>query len=582
MQRVILSNHIARVLPTKGGPISVFSVCGLPRGGSSDICKGRPGGGRRKGKRHAMKRIGIFGWGIVAPKSPDIDMFEQNLERATSWLEPFDGFGPSHFLVGRPEFDFAVYKPWIDARFEPRKFSQLEEKMGNTVKYAIGAFIQALGQNPGIEDVLRELGTRAHVYVGTALGDFSLHYDMALHYHKAQKRWNRFWCRDQHHSELAAYRKASPLDQKRIRSDLNAPEDPLGLDPEDESYENVVEAWYAFWVNRSDGLKAYLRELKAIEGESVTGDIERGKGHLIRRKAAARRKLNARFGCPTEPWNAVDPKLLWNIPNIPAAQISILGRITGPAFAPVAACSGFGTALKLAVNAIRLGQAKAAVIGTTDPEPHPLSVGTFYGARVLSHDGRVSKPFTGLRGTHIAGGACIWLVGDAAYFMARGFKPLGLEILSVALTSDADHIITPSRNGPLAAINEALEDARVTSDDVATWDMHATATPGDWMELQNALAVFQGTTRFTARKGSFGHGMSVCGGWELTAQHLGFAQGKLLPININEDEVHSQIRPYHCCLVGNESEPLTGEIAGKINMGVGGINACVICRRWPA
>ena len=56
------------------------------------------------------KRIGIFGWGIVAPRSPDIDHFEENLEDSTSWLEPFDGFGPNNFLVGRPEFDFASYK----------------------------------------------------------------------------------------------------------------------------------------------------------------------------------------------------------------------------------------------------------------------------------------------------------------------------------------------------------------------------------------------------------------------------------------------------------------------------------------
>jgi 3-oxoacyl-[acyl-carrier-protein] synthase II len=104
-------------------------------------------------KRPAMKKIGIFGWGVVTPKSPNIDVFEQNLDRATSWLEPFDGFGPSHFLVGRPDLDFTVCKPWIDARFEPRKYSQLNDKMGNTVKYALGAFIQALGQNPEIEEL---------------------------------------------------------------------------------------------------------------------------------------------------------------------------------------------------------------------------------------------------------------------------------------------------------------------------------------------------------------------------------------------------------------------------------------------
>ncbi len=97
------------------------------------------------------KRIGIFGWGIVAPKSPNVDVFEKNLGRATSWLEPFDGFGPSNFLVGQPDFDFEIYKEWIDRRFEPRRYSQLDSKMGNTVKYAVGAFIQALDQNPGIE-----------------------------------------------------------------------------------------------------------------------------------------------------------------------------------------------------------------------------------------------------------------------------------------------------------------------------------------------------------------------------------------------------------------------------------------------
>ena len=55
-----------------------------------------------------MKRIGIFGWGTVAPKSPDIRTFEKNLQKATNWLKPFSGFGPCHFLVGAPEFEFSV------------------------------------------------------------------------------------------------------------------------------------------------------------------------------------------------------------------------------------------------------------------------------------------------------------------------------------------------------------------------------------------------------------------------------------------------------------------------------------------
>jgi 3-oxoacyl-(acyl-carrier-protein) synthase len=258
----------------------------------------------------------------------------------------------------------------------------------------------------------------------------------------------------------------------------------------------------------------------------------------------------------------------------------MLGHITGPAIAPVAACAGFSVALKLAVDAIRSGQAKAAVIGTTDPEPHALSVGAFFGARVLSHDGRVSKPFTGMRGTHVSGGACIWIVGDSEYMTAHGFEPVGLEILGIGVSSDADHIITPSEEGPRIAIRKALVDAAIEPEDVATWDMHATATPGDWSELQNTLAVLPGSMAITARKGTFGHGMSVCGGWELTAQHLGFSKGELLPVNLEGDEIHDQIRPYYRRLVQGEAQTPRGDVAGKINMGVGGINACTICRRW--
>ena len=528
------------------------------------------------------KRIGIFGWGIVAPKSPDIGSFEDNLMTAETWLEPFNGFGPDNFLVGNPEFDFSTYKEWIDQRFEPRKFAQLDAKMGNMVKYAVGAFIQSLEQNAGLEEELQKLGSQAHIYVGTGLGDLATNFRIGRDYFRAQRRWKRFWCQEEHNPELAEFRAAEPSRRDEMREELGVPADPAELGKQDVRYEEAVDEWLDFWVRRSPSLREYLERLRSIEAEGVGEDIDKSKGSLIRRKASARKKLNAEYGCPLEPWNAVEAKLLWNIPNIPAAQISMLGRITGPTIAPIAACSGFGTALKLGVDAIQRGEAKAAVIGMTDPEPHPLTVGSFFAARVVSQDGQVSKPFTGMRGTHVSGGACIWIIGDADYFRQRGMGTVGLEIMGVAVNSDADHIITPSQEGPRAVIQQSLEAAGVEPEDVATWDMHATATPGDWTELQNILSVVPGVTRLTARKGSFGHGMSVCGGWELTAQHLGFAQGILHPVDLEEEEIHPQIRPHHDALVRHELAGLEGRVAGKLNMGVGGVNACVISRLWES
>ena len=65
-------------------------------------------------------RLGVYGWGIVAPKSPNIEAFRKNLECAETWLTPFDGFGPDNFLTGTPDFQFADYEDWIKARFAPR------------------------------------------------------------------------------------------------------------------------------------------------------------------------------------------------------------------------------------------------------------------------------------------------------------------------------------------------------------------------------------------------------------------------------------------------------------------------------
>ena len=405
----------------------------------------------------------MYGWGIVAPKSPNIEAFRRNLASSESWLNPFDGFGPDNFLIGTPDFQFSDYENWIKSRFAPRLYQKLKEKMGMPSLYAVGAFIQSLSQNPGIEKELRELGTQAHVYVGTGLGSLDTIYKASIALYKSQLEWDAFWA---------------------------APE-------------------------RSSRLPEYLAELSEIDGLSIhDGEVATAKLHLIREKEKRHARLREKWKTPEPPWH-VSADMIWNIHNTPAAQISILGGITGLAFAPVAACSTFGVALGLAARAIQSGEAKMVVVGATDGPPHPLTVGAFYSARVLSGSRTLSVPLTGLQGTHIAGGSVIWILADYDYMQARGFKPLGMEPVSVGLSSDANHIITPSVDGPRAAIRQAMEQAGTAPDDIGTWDLHATATPGDYSEVATLRSVLPGSVLVTARKGTFGHGMSAGSGWEL-------------------------------------------------------------------
>jgi 3-oxoacyl-[acyl-carrier-protein] synthase II len=163
---------------------------------------------------------------------------------------------------------------------------------------------------------------------------------------------------------------------------------------------------------------------------------------------------------------------------------------------------------------------KAVVVGASDPPPHPLTVGSFYSARVLSANRNVSLPLRRLQGTHVSGGAVVWIVGDLDYMQAQGFHPLGMEPIGVGVTSDPHHIITPSVEGPKAAISHALRAAGLRPEDIATWDLHATTTPGDCSEVTTLRSILSRSVLVTVRKGTFGHGMSAGGGWELTAQYL--------------------------------------------------------------
>jgi len=520
--------------------------------------------------RSEGRRKAIVGWGIVAPRSSDVDEFEKNLACAESWLAPFHGFGPDNFLVGEPKFDLSRYRPWIEERFPPSRFSQLQDKMDPTTLYAIGAFIQSLSQNPGVEEALRSSGLEAHVYVATALGALPTIHRTGLEYHRAQRRWNRFWSAPERNAALRAFRAGG--------------EPPPVADPTDESdpdrRELLEDAWFAYWAERSDQLERFLREASDIESASVPEDVEAGKLRVIREKRRRTEQLLEKWNAPPPPWSAVSANILWNIANTPASQISMLGKITGLAFAPVAACSTFGVALKLALDAIDRGEAKLVVVGAADPPPHPLTVGAFYGARVLSSDGHASKPFSGLKGTHVSGGAAIWIVADLEYARAQGWRPLGLEPLSVGVSADADHIITPSTEGPRDAIRSALVAADTSAGALVSWDVHATATPGDYQEIENLQAMIPRSVLVTARKGTFGHGMGVGGGWELTAQYLGYERGTLFPTPLRASELHPAIRALGQDLVFDRPLSFPAGPVGKLSMGVGGINACVISSPW--
>jgi 3-oxoacyl-(acyl-carrier-protein) synthase len=498
---------------------------------------------------------------------------ERLLESGVTSLKTSVGaLGAGLFATGEPDFHLQDYEAWIAARHGDAYLARMRTKMGDNVQFAVGATIQALQCDERLEPLVRALDDACHIYIGAGVGDLPESYRANASLVRAQQVWNHFWAQPAHNPARRRFEseRAPPAGDP-------PPADPAGLPVDSEERHDALRAWDAYWAARSDDLRAFLVRFAAIEAMDAD-DEDSEKAHLnaIRKRVKAHRALVDEVGCPPPPWTAVSPNLIWNIQNAPAAQITMLLDVHGAAFAPVGACSTFGVALKVGRDAILRGEARMAIVGTTDPRPDGALVGAFHSARVMPGVGEVNMPFTSLRGTHVSGGACIWIIGDAEYCEAHGLEPLGY-VDAVALSSDAEHIITPSQSGPKRAMSRAYAEAGITPDDVAVIDLHATGTPGDLNELKLVTDFIGEKTRITARKGQLGHGMANSGGWELTALALGLRRGVALPTGIPADKLHPRI-PHPVAIVSDEA-PLAGTVGVKLMLGIGGLTACVVLRR---
>lgn len=542
-------------------------------------------------ERGTSRRVMVAGLGVIAPGASDWKAFLRNMHSARSTLEASRQLSPV-FMVGNPDFDFACCKEWISAHCSPARYIQLAEKAGENVRLSLGAAIQAFSATPGLEMMVKALDARTLVLCGNAFGDLPSIFEGKESFDAAQRAWNHFWAQEARNPLLREWLVTGQITvdgERHVPVDVPSRPDPVtqGLF---QQYEQQL-LWDSFWAARNPEQSALLEQLEQIETRGVGENVAADKLNVIRNKAKAKKELFQRVGCPEPPWEKVNPRLLWNLPNAAAAQLSMVLGTHGPAYGMYGACATFGLLLQRGLQAIRRGEVDCAVVVTADNTPPSPLVSGFYGARVLAGGARVSYPLTDMRGTHVSGGACAWVIAAEDVLKSYGVDHFGVEVAGVGLSSDAEHIITPSAEGPKAAIRSSIEDTKQSRPDAAgevrfdLWDMHATGTPGDWNELRLIEEFIDKETVVSARKGLFGHGMGSCGGWELTA--LAFSPQRtpsgyeVWSSGIPADQVHASIdnsafrfaldKPIQ--IVGNSSDVLT---CGKLSMGIGGISSCVV------
>lgn len=244
------------------------------------------------------------------------------------------------------------------------------------------------------------------------------------------------------------------------------------------------------------------------------------------------------------------------------------------------ACASGASAIQLAIEAIRRGEADCAIAGGAEASLQPEAFIRFGLLQALSGRNEppeaVSRPFTKSRDGFVMGdGAGALVLESEAHARARGATILGY-ILGVGEAADTFHRTRSSPDGHaiVAAMERALADAGLTPAEVGYINAHGTSTPeNDKMETLAAKLVFgtEAPPPISSTKSMIGHTLSAAGAIEAGVCLLAL-RDQFLPPTINQDDPDPEI--------GMDTVPVGRphefRAALSNSFGFGGQNVCVV------
>ncbi|HMI13989.1 MAG TPA: beta-ketoacyl-ACP synthase, partial [Bradyrhizobium sp.] len=251
------------------------------------------------------------------------------------------------------------------------------------------------------------------------------------------------------------------------------------------------------------------------------------------------------------------------------------------------ACASGATAIQLGVEAIRRGEADAALCVATEGSVNPEGIVRFSLLSALSTQNEppqaASKPFSKNRdGFVMAEGAGALVLESYEAAVARGATILGVVAGCGELT-DSFHRTRSSPDGKpiIGCVRKTLADAGMAPEQIDYINAHGTATPeNDKMEYLGISAVFGERAKqipVSSNKSMVGHTISAAGAVEaifslLTLEH------QRIPPTINYDIPDPAI-PFD--VVPNTARDARVTAVMSNSFGFGGQNASLILTREP-
>ena len=278
----------------------------------------------------------------------------------------------------------------------------------------------------------------------------------------------------------------------------------------------------------------------------------------------------------------VSPMLIpMDMPNGPAAYVSLQYNARAGAFTPVSACATGAEAIGHGLDLLHLDRADLVIVGGAEACMHPLTFSGFAQMRAMStrndEPQRASRPWDKGRDGFVMGeGAGVLILERRATAEARG-ATIYAVVGGSGVTSDGYHITTPDPEGTGQgrAMRMAVQRAGLQASDVVHVNAHATSTPaGDMGEIRGITSLFGGRTVVTAPKSMIGHLIGGAGAVESIATVLS-VKHDVVPPTINLEDPDDELTVD----VPREARHMSVPAAVNNSFGFGGHNASVLFRK---
>jgi len=267
--------------------------------------------------------------------------------------------------------------------------------------------------------------------------------------------------------------------------------------------------------------------------------------------------------------------------NMLGGFISIYQGLKGPNLSSVTACAAGTHAIGEAAKSIMVGTADKMLVVGAESAICPVGIGGFAAMKALSTRNddpqTASRPFDTDRDGFVMGegaGALVLESYDDA--IARGATIYG-ELIGFGESGDANHITTPTMDGPLRAMKGAYKMAGEPKVDYV--NAHGTSTPvNDKNETAALKELFGGKENcppVSSIKGQLGHCLGAAGAIEAVVCLMAMRDG-MLPPTINQITADE-----NCDLdyVPNKARKADINITMSNSFGFGGTNGVVIFKK---